>query len=257
MSSETWALCSWYTQTGVRHTVTRIQHDAGRESRSRIWRQMRKSACKRHGTNRASWGRPEPEQTDEVGKEASGVAGTCEAGEVVLSRSPTFPSSTFVTSTIPEDSAFGWFTRTPEPSGSAVRSAKTSAESPEHVATRPQRTTKTVKCVYAEKILWSLNKLARSITKWTKACDKRLNRLISYIHHTCEYKQYCYVCNTAKNAGWDGFKTPILREMLRTQNLLREEHCAFLEVIHLFQQVGCVRNKLQFRTVQQNPKSSL
>ena len=33
-------------------------------------------------------------------------------------------------------------------------------------------------------------KLARSITKWTKACDKRLNRLISYIHHTCEYKQY-------------------------------------------------------------------
>ena len=31
-----------------------------------------------------------------------------------------------------------------------------------------------------------------------KACDKRLNRLISYIHHTCEYKQYCYVGNTAK-----------------------------------------------------------
>ena len=31
-----------------------------------------------------------------------------------------------------------------------------------------------------------------------KACDKRLNRLISYIDHTCEYKQYCYVGNTAK-----------------------------------------------------------
>ena len=36
-------------------------------------------------------------------------------------------------------------------------------------------------------ILWSVKKLARSITKWTKACDKRLNRLISYIHHTCEW----------------------------------------------------------------------
>ena len=47
-------------------------------------------------------------------------------------------------------------------------------------------------------ILWSVNKLARSITKWTKACDKRLNRLISYIHHTCEYKQFCHVGNTAK-----------------------------------------------------------
>ena len=47
-------------------------------------------------------------------------------------------------------------------------------------------------------ILWSVNKLARSIMKWTKACDKRLNRLISYIHHTCEYKQFCHVGNTAK-----------------------------------------------------------
>ena len=30
------------------------------------------------------------------------------------------------------------------------------------------------------------------------AWDKRLNRLIYYIHHTCEYKQYCYVGNTVK-----------------------------------------------------------
>ena len=60
-----------------------------------------------------------------------------------------------------------------------------------------------LKCLYLARIgrpdiLWSVNKLARSITKWTTACDKRLNRLISYIHHTCEYKQYCYVGNTAK-----------------------------------------------------------
>ena len=60
-----------------------------------------------------------------------------------------------------------------------------------------------LRCLYLARIgrpdiLWSVNKLARSITKWTKACDKRLSRLISYIHHTCEYKQYCYVGNTAK-----------------------------------------------------------
>ena len=48
-------------------------------------------------------------------------------------------------------------------------------------------------------ILWSVNKLARSITEWTKACDKRLNRLISDIHHTNEYKQYCCVGNIAKH----------------------------------------------------------
>ena len=47
-------------------------------------------------------------------------------------------------------------------------------------------------------ILWTVNKLTRSITKWTKACDKRLNRLISYIHHTSENKQFCHGGNTAK-----------------------------------------------------------
>ena len=60
-----------------------------------------------------------------------------------------------------------------------------------------------LKCLYFARIgrldvPWLVNKFARSITKWTKACDKRLNRFISYIHHTCEYKQYCHVGNTAK-----------------------------------------------------------
>ena len=49
-----------------------------------------------------------------------------------------------------------------------------------------------LKCLYLARIgrpdiLRLVNKLARSITKWTKACDKRLSRLISYIHHTCEF----------------------------------------------------------------------
>ena len=88
-----------------------------------------------------------------------------------------------------------------------------------------------------------MKKLARSITKWTKACYKRLCRLISYIHHTCEYKQYCHVVILQNNADLDCFKTPILREILRIQNPLLEEHCAFLEVIHLFQSVGCARKQ--------------
>ena len=59
-----------------------------------------------------------------------------------------------------------------------------------------------LKCLYLARIgrpdiQRSVNKLARSITKWTKACDKR-SRLISYIHHTCDYKQYCHVGNNTK-----------------------------------------------------------
>ena len=96
-----------------------------------------------------------------------------------------------------------------------------------------------LKCLYLARIgrpdiLWSVNKLVRSMTKWTKACDKRLNRLISYFHHTCEYKQYCHVGNIAKQCRRDCFKTPILREILRIRNPLLEEHCAYLEVILLF-----------------------
>ena len=41
-----------------------------------------------------------------------------------------------------------------------------------------------LKCLYLARIgrldnLWSVNKISRSITKWTEACDGRLNRLIS------------------------------------------------------------------------------
>ena len=57
------------------------------------------------------------------------------------------------------------------------------------------------------------------------------------------------------NAGWDCFKTPILREILRIQNLLQVELCAFLQATRLFQSAGCVRNKLPFHTAQQNQKS--
>ena len=63
-----------------------------------------------------------------------------------------------------------------------------------------------LKCLHLARIrrpdiLWSVNKLARLITKLTKACDKRLNRLISFIHHTCEYEQHCHVGNAANQCG--------------------------------------------------------
>ena len=72
-----------------------------------------------------------------------------------------------------------------------------------------------LKCLYLARIgrpdiLCSEKKLARSITKWTKACDKRLNRLISYIHHTCEYKQYCYGENPIAARLGEGFQLGML-----------------------------------------------
>ena len=77
-------------------------------------------------------------------------------------------------------------------------------------------------------ILWSLNKLARAVTKWTKACDKRLARLISYIHKHVKTNSIAMWETLPNNADGDCFRTPILQEILRIQNLHQVEHFAFL-----------------------------
>ena len=53
----------------------------------------------------------------------------------------------------------------------------------------------------------SVNKLARAVRKWTKACDKRLARLISYIHHTFEVRQILMWEAQHNIADEDCFKT--------------------------------------------------
>ena len=60
-----------------------------------------------------------------------------------------------------------------------------------------------LKCLYLARIgrpvFFVVSKEARTFhNKRTKSCDKRLNRLISYIHHTSEYKQHCHVGNIGK-----------------------------------------------------------
>jgi hypothetical protein len=42
-------------------------------------------------------------------------------------------------------------------------------------------------------VMWSVNMLAREVTKWTAACDRRLHRLISYLHHTEDWSQMAFV----------------------------------------------------------------
>ena len=112
-------------------------------------------------------------------------------------------------------------------------------------------------CLYLARIgrpdiLWSVNKLARSITKWTKACDKRLSRLVSCIHRTCDCKQYCRVGNTAKQCRLGLFRdSDCARDIEDSKSTSGGTLCIF----GMFQPVGCARNKLQCLTVQQNQKS--
>ena len=50
-------------------------------------------------------------------------------------------------------------------------------------------------------ILWSVTNSSRAVTKWTRDCDRRIARLIAYIHNMSGYRQYCHVGNTAVLLG--------------------------------------------------------
>ena len=63
------------------------------------------------------------------------------------------------------------------------------------------------------------------VSEQTCTIDKRLSRLISYIHHTCEYKQYCYVGNTAQQCRLGLFQDSDFAEDL--EDLDQVEHCVF------------------------------
>ena len=80
------------------------------------------------------------------------------------------------------------------------------------------------------------DKLARAVTKWSTACDKRLARLISYIRHTFEFKSNNIVMweTLHNNASWVCFTTLTLPEILKTKNRPQEDFCAYLEVTRLF-----------------------
>ena len=127
-----------------------------------------------------------------------------------------------------------------------------------------------LKCLYLARIgrpdiLWSVNKLARAVTKWIQASDRRLVKWISYIHHTSDYRQCSRVANTRLSiVDWVYFKTQTLLATLRTRNRPRERGggvlCIFgsrTEVEQLSRSVGCARSKHQYPTVLQSLKSFL
>ena len=66
-------------------------------------------------------------------------------------------------------------------------------------------------------ILWSVNKLARAVTKWTRACDRRSARLIAYIHHANDHRQCCHVGNTAQHRRLGLFQDPVCWRPWRLQ----------------------------------------
>ena len=48
-------------------------------------------------------------------------------------------------------------------------------------------------------VLWPICNSARQFMKWTRACDKRLHRLMCYIHHTEDHSLESCVGDDAQN----------------------------------------------------------
>ena len=117
-----------------------------------------------------------------------------------------------------------------------------------------------LKCLYVArngrpKILWSVNKLARAVTKSTRACDSRLARLICYIHTTSNCRQYCHVGNTAQHCRFGLFlRLRLCWGLEDSRSTSGENSIFFLEVGHSFPEIGCVGNKLQSHAVVLNLK---
>ena len=111
-----------------------------------------------------------------------------------------------------------------------------------------------LKCFFLTRILrlevlWSVNKISRAVAKWTRACGKRLARLISYIHHTSDHRQCCHVAALSIGIVHSDFAGDIVDSKSTSGEL-----CVSSEVEHSLLQIGCVRNKLQSLTVPQNLK---
>ena len=65
--------------------------------------------------------------------------------------------------------------------------------------------------------LWSVNTLARKVTKWNKGCDKRLHRLIEYLKATKDWVQLCFVGDHPKDC-WLALLMLVLHVILRILN---------------------------------------
>ena len=118
-----------------------------------------------------------------------------------------------------------------------------------------------LKCLYMGRIgrpdiLWSVNKLARAVTKLTRACDRRLARMVAYIHHTNDHRQYCHMGNTAQHCRWGLFQDSDSAGYLEDSKSTSGGNLVYIwKSTILSPLVGCARSQRQYPTVLQNPKS--
>ena len=116
-----------------------------------------------------------------------------------------------------------------------------------------------LKCLYMTRLArpelyWAVNSLAREVIKWTVACDKRLHRLISHIHHNTEAVIKSWIGNNQVNANSCYFATQVLQATSVIANQRLEPYYVWLVLTPFAQFHGCAKNKVLSHIVQQKQK---
>ena len=102
------------------------------------------------------------------------------------------------------------------------------------------------------------------VSEQTCTIDHKMDQGLWQTSESIDFLHSSYMCiqsilscgkTLPHNADWGLFQDSDFAGDFKDSKSTSGGHYAFLEVIRLFQAVGCVRNKLQFRTVQQNQKS--
>ena len=96
--------------------------------------------------------------------------------------------------------------------------------------------------------------LSESQRERLKSCDRRLARLISYIHHASDYLQKCHVDSTAQHCRLGLFQDSDFAEDLEHSKSISGGVWVFLVLAHLCLLAGCAKNKHQNHTVLPHPK---
>ena len=117
-----------------------------------------------------------------------------------------------------------------------------------------------LKCLFLARtgrpdILWPLNKLARAVTKWIGACDRRLARLLSKSHQRSEFRQKCHEGKPAEQCRLGLFEdSDFAGDIDDSQSTSGRILCIFGGRT-LFRSVECARSKRRSHSSNTVPQS--
>ena len=95
-----------------------------------------------------------------------------------------------------------------------------------------------VECLYLARIgrldvPWTVNRLARSVTKWNKGCDEKVARLESASIRQIKTDNTVALETTFRTAKLDYFRTRLLSEICKIPNQHQEEYYAYWDPFSL------------------------